>query len=61
MNQKNLVSLFPVMPSINMSDLMKNVYYTPSNSGSLGSKTRLKQAVLEDTGVRLSDQQVSEW
>ncbi len=44
-----------------MSDLMKRVYYTPSNPGSLGGKKRLKDAVLKDTGVRLSDDQVSEW
>ncbi len=44
-----------------MSDLMKKVYYTPSNPGSLGGKKRLKDAVLKDTGVRLSDDQVSEW
>ena len=49
------------MASVNMSDLMRAAYYTPSNSGSLGGKNRLKQAVLEDKGVHLSDQQVSDW
>ncbi|KAL0152653.1 hypothetical protein M9458_052376 [Cirrhinus mrigala] len=40
---------------------MKKVYYTPSNPGSLGGKKQLKDAVLKDTGVRLSDKQVSDW
>nr|DAC81401.1 TPA_asm: integrase [Pimephales minnow adintovirus] len=44
-----------------MSELMKKAYYTPSNPGSLGGKKRLKDAVLKDSGVRLSDKQVSEW
>lgn len=60
-NQQNVLSLFSVSASINMANLMKSVYYTPSSSGSLGGKNRLKQTVLEDTGVRLSDQQVSDW
>lgn len=44
-----------------MSELMKKVYYTPSNPGSLGGKKRLKDAVLKECGVRLSDKQVSDW
>ena len=44
-----------------MSDLMKKVYYTPSNPGSLGGKNRLKRGVLNDSGVRLTDKQISEW
>ncbi|KAA0725340.1 hypothetical protein E1301_Tti006052 [Triplophysa tibetana] len=40
---------------------MKNIYYTPSNPGSLGGKKRLKDAVLKETGVRLTDKEVSEW
>ncbi len=44
-----------------MSELMKKAYYTPSNPGSLGGKKRLKDAVLKDSGVRLSDKEVSEW
>ncbi len=44
-----------------MSELMKNVYYTPANPGSLGGKKRLKDAVLKDTGVRLTDKQVTDW
>lgn len=44
-----------------MTELMKKAYYTPSNPGSLGGKKRLKRAILKDTGVRLSDRQVSEW
>ncbi len=44
-----------------MSELMKKAYYTPSNPGSLGGKKRLKDAVLKDSGVRLSDNEVSEW
>lgn len=44
-----------------MAELMKKAYYTPSNPGSLGGKKRLKDAVLKDTGVRLTDHQVSEW
>jgi len=45
----------------NMSELMKKVYYTPSNPSSLGGKKRLKDAVLKECGVRLSDKQVSDW
>ena len=37
---------------------LKSVYYTPSNEGSLKC---LKEAVFKDTGVRMSDKQVSEW
>ncbi len=44
-----------------MSELMKKVYYTPANRGSLGGKKRLKDAVLKDTGVRLTDKQVTDW
>ncbi len=44
-----------------MSELMKKAYYTPSNPGSLGGKKRLKDAVLKDSSVRLSDKEVSEW
>ncbi len=44
-----------------MSELMKKVYYTPANPSSLGGKKQLKDAVLKDTGVCLSDKQVSDW
>ncbi len=44
-----------------MSELMKNVYYTPANPGSLGGKKRLKDTVLKDTGVRLTDKLVTDW
>ena len=40
---------------------LKFVYYTPSNEGSFGGKKRLKEAVFKDTGVHMSDKQVSEW
>ncbi len=43
-----------------MSELMKKAYYTPSKPGSLGGKKPLKDAVLKDSGVRLSDKEVSE-
>ena len=39
---------------------LKSVYYTPSNEGSFGGKKRLKEAVFKDTGIRMSDKQVSE-
>lgn len=29
--------------------ILKNIYYTPSNPGSLGGKRRLKDAVLKET------------
>ena len=38
---------------------LKSVYYTPSNS--FGGKKHLKEAVFKDTGVHMSDKQVSEW
>lgn len=44
-----------------MSDIMKKVYYDPSSPGALGGKKRLKDAVFKDSGVRLSDKQVSAW
>lgn len=44
-----------------MFELMKKVYYNPSNPGSLGGANRLKQGVLNDTGVFLSDKQIAEW
>jgi len=44
-----------------MSEKMKKIYYTPSNPGSLGGKKRLKEAVLKDTGVRLTNKEVSDW
>lgn len=40
---------------------LKNIYYTPSNPGSLGGKKRLKDAVLKETGVRLTDKKLSDW
>lgn len=42
-------------------EVMKRIYYTPSNPGSLGGKQRLKDAVLKETGVRLTNDEVSEW
>ncbi|MGL5102237.1 MAG: integrase catalytic domain-containing protein, partial [Plesiomonas sp.] len=44
-----------------MSEIMKQVYYNPSNPGSLGGKNRLKQGVFNDTGVCLSDKQIDQW
>jgi len=44
-----------------MSEEMKKIYYTPSNPGSLGGKKQLKEAVLKDTGVRLTNKEVSDW
>ena len=44
-----------------MSDLLKAVYYDPSNEGSFGGKTRLKEGVFNTTGVKVPDRQVSEW
>lgn len=44
-----------------MSEEMKKIYYTPSNPGSLGGKKRLKEGVLKETGVRLTDKEVSDW
>ena len=44
-----------------MTDLLNAVYYDPSNEGSFGGKARLKEAVFKDSGVKLSDSQVSEW
>ncbi len=41
-----------------MSELMKKAYYTPANPGSLGGIKQLKDDVLKDTGVCLSDKQV---
>ncbi len=34
-----------------MSELMKKVYYNPSDPGSLGGKDRLKRGVLQEYGV----------
>ncbi len=36
-----------------MSELMKKVYYNPSDPGSLGGKERLKHGVLQEYGVAL--------
>ena len=44
-----------------MSEEMKKIYYTPSNPGSLGGKKRLKEGVLKETGIRLTDKEVSDW
>lgn len=44
-----------------MSELLKQTYYTPSNPGSLGGKKRLKDAIFNETGVRLSDKHISDW
>ncbi len=44
-----------------MSELMKNVYYNPSDPGSLGGKERLKQCVLQEYGVALKDKDVTDW
>lgn len=44
-----------------MAQLMKNVYYDPSSPGGFGGKQRLKQAVLENTGVVLQDKEVNDW
>ncbi len=44
-----------------MSDLMKKVYYNPSDPGSLGGKARLKRVVLKEYGVALNDIEVTDW
>ncbi len=44
-----------------MSELMKNVYYNPSDPGSLGGKERLKKGVLQEYGVALKDKDVTDW
>ncbi len=44
-----------------MSELMKNVYYNPSDPGSFGGKERLKQGVLQEYGVALKDKDVTDW
>lgn len=43
------------------TQILKRIYYTPSNPGSLGGKKRLKDAVLKETGVCLTDKQVTDW
>lgn len=42
-------------------ETLKKIYYTPSNPGALGGKKRLKDGVLKETGVRLTDKEVSDW
>ncbi len=44
-----------------MSELMKKVYYNPSDPGSLGGKARLKRGVLQEYGVALKDREVTDW
>ncbi len=44
-----------------MSELMKKVYYNPSDPGSLGGKERLKHGVLQEYGVALKDKDVTDW
>ncbi len=44
-----------------MSELMKKVYYNPSDTGSLGGKERLKQGVLQEYGVALKNKDVTDW
>ncbi len=44
-----------------MSELMKKVYYNPSDPGSLGGKDRLKRGVLQEFGVTLKDKEVTDW
>ena len=44
-----------------MDDILKSVYYNPSSEGSFGGKARLKGAVFKDTGVRVSDKDVTNW
>jgi transposase-like protein len=41
--------------------MLKNIYYNPSNPGSYGGKERLQRAIAEETGSRLSDAKVNEW
>jgi transposase-like protein len=41
--------------------LLKNIYYNPSNPGSYGGKERLQRAIVEETGSLLSDAKVNEW
>lgn len=40
---------------------MKKVYYNPSSPGAFGGKDRLKQAVLQEYGVKLNDKDINEW
>lgn len=47
--------------TVNMSELMKNIYFNRSSSGALGGKNRLKQAVLQEHGVKLNDKDVTAW
>ena len=41
--------------------MLKNIYYNPSNPGSYGGKERLQRAIAEETGSRLSAAKVNEW
>ena len=41
--------------------MLKNIYYTPSNPGSYGGKEHLQIAIAEETGSRLGVAQVNEW
>ncbi len=44
-----------------MSELMKKVYYNPSDPGFLRGKERLKHGVLQKYGVALKDKDVTDW
>ncbi len=44
-----------------MSELMKKVYYNPSDPGFLGGTERLKHGVLQKYGVALKDKDVTDW
>ena len=37
-----------------VEQMLKNIYYNPSNPGSYGGKERLQRAIAEETGSRLA-------
>ena len=41
--------------------MLKTIYYTPSNPGSYGGKEHLQRAIANETGSQLSAAQVNEW
>lgn len=44
-----------------MEEVMKKIYYAPENTGGFGGIQKLKQAVFENTGIRLADSDVEKW
>jgi hypothetical protein len=41
--------------------MMKNMYYTPSNPGSYGGKEKFQRSIAEETGCWLGNAQVNDW